>query len=180
MHKSGGTLDNRCGAWTERSRRVLNTPFFEKAKTYLGVEPQAVQPVYAPEVVSEVILPASERPNAGVTFEGANDITACRPHLDHDAGAFGRRHHGAPVPTLSLQRAKQCCESRPGALLRNRNTNRHNEEYRPNSCIIPLHRATPWAIRVDSQPAKSRTQPFLRSFCSLRSISAHRRPSATP
>jgi hypothetical protein len=34
----------------------INTPFCEKARTYLGVEPQPVPPVYAPEVVSEVIL----------------------------------------------------------------------------------------------------------------------------
>jgi NAD(P)-dependent dehydrogenase (short-subunit alcohol dehydrogenase family) len=40
----------------------INTPFFEKAKTYLGVEPQPVPPVYAPEVVSEVILHAAEHP----------------------------------------------------------------------------------------------------------------------
>ncbi len=40
----------------------VDTPFFEKAKTYLGVEPQPVPPVYAPEVVSEVILHAAERP----------------------------------------------------------------------------------------------------------------------
>lgn len=40
----------------------VDTPFFEKAKTYLGVEPQPVPPVYAPEVVSEVILHAAEHP----------------------------------------------------------------------------------------------------------------------
>jgi short chain dehydrogenase len=40
----------------------IDTPFFEKAKTYLGVEPQPVPPVYAPEVVAEVILEAAERP----------------------------------------------------------------------------------------------------------------------
>ena len=40
----------------------IDTPFFEKAKTYLGVEPQPVPPVYAPEVVSEVILRAAQRP----------------------------------------------------------------------------------------------------------------------
>jgi short-subunit dehydrogenase len=40
----------------------IDTPFFEKAKTYLGVEPQPVPPVYAPEVVSEVILEAAQRP----------------------------------------------------------------------------------------------------------------------
>lgn len=40
----------------------IDTPFFEKARTSLGVEPQPVPPVYAPEVVSEVILHAAERP----------------------------------------------------------------------------------------------------------------------
>ena len=40
----------------------IDTPFFEKAKTYLGVEPQPVPPVYAPEVVSEVILRAAQHP----------------------------------------------------------------------------------------------------------------------
>ena len=40
----------------------IDTPFFEKAKTYLGTEPQPVPPVYAPEVVSEVILHAAQQP----------------------------------------------------------------------------------------------------------------------
>jgi short-subunit dehydrogenase len=40
----------------------VDTPFFEKARTYLGTEPQPVPPVYAPEVVSDVILAAAERP----------------------------------------------------------------------------------------------------------------------
>lgn len=40
----------------------VDTPFFEKARTYLGVEPQPVPPVYAPEVVSEVILYAAQHP----------------------------------------------------------------------------------------------------------------------
>lgn len=40
----------------------IDTPFFEKARTYLGTEPQPVPPVYAPEVVSDVILTAAQRP----------------------------------------------------------------------------------------------------------------------
>jgi short-subunit dehydrogenase len=40
----------------------IHTPFFEKARTYLGLEPQPVPPVYAPEVVSEVILHAARHP----------------------------------------------------------------------------------------------------------------------
>ena len=40
----------------------VDTPFFDKAKTYLGVEPQPVPPVYAPEVVADVILEAAQHP----------------------------------------------------------------------------------------------------------------------
>ena len=40
----------------------VDTPFFEKARTYLGVEPQPVPPVYAPEVVADVILDAAQHP----------------------------------------------------------------------------------------------------------------------
>jgi len=40
----------------------IDTPFFQKARTYLGVEPQPVPPVYSPEVAAEVILHAAEHP----------------------------------------------------------------------------------------------------------------------
>jgi short-subunit dehydrogenase len=49
----------------------IDTPFFDKAKTYLGVEPQPVPPVYAPEVVSEVILEAAQRPVREVIAGGS-------------------------------------------------------------------------------------------------------------
>ena len=40
----------------------IDTPFFQKARTYLRVEPQPVPPVYAPSVVSDVILHAAQHP----------------------------------------------------------------------------------------------------------------------
>ncbi len=40
----------------------IDTPFFEKARTFLGVEPQPVPPVYDARVVTEVIVAAAERP----------------------------------------------------------------------------------------------------------------------
>ena len=49
----------------------VDTPFFEKARTYLGVEPQPVAPVYAPEVVADVILAAAVRPIREVIAGGA-------------------------------------------------------------------------------------------------------------
>ena len=49
----------------------VDTPFFEKAKTFLGVEPQPVPPVYAPEVVAEVILAAAQQPIRELIAGGA-------------------------------------------------------------------------------------------------------------
>jgi NAD(P)-dependent dehydrogenase (short-subunit alcohol dehydrogenase family) len=40
----------------------IDTPFFEKARTTFDVEPQPVPPVYAPEVVADVILHAAAHP----------------------------------------------------------------------------------------------------------------------
>ncbi len=49
----------------------IDTPFFEKAKTYLDVEPQPVPPVYAPEVVTDVILTAAQKPTREVIAGGS-------------------------------------------------------------------------------------------------------------
>lgn len=49
----------------------IDTPFFEKARTYLGVEPQPVPPVYAPEVVASVILHAAQHPIRELIAGGA-------------------------------------------------------------------------------------------------------------
>jgi NAD(P)-dependent dehydrogenase (short-subunit alcohol dehydrogenase family) len=40
----------------------IDTPLFDKAKSYLGVEPQPVPPVYAPEVVAEAIIHCAQHP----------------------------------------------------------------------------------------------------------------------
>jgi NAD(P)-dependent dehydrogenase (short-subunit alcohol dehydrogenase family) len=49
----------------------VDTPFFEKARTYLGVEPRPVPPVYAPDVVARVILEAAQRPIRELIAGGA-------------------------------------------------------------------------------------------------------------
>jgi NAD(P)-dependent dehydrogenase (short-subunit alcohol dehydrogenase family) len=52
----------------------IDTPFFEKARTYLGVEPQPVPPVYAPELVAKVILQSAERPMRDVIVGGMGKV----------------------------------------------------------------------------------------------------------
>jgi short-subunit dehydrogenase len=57
----------------------IDTPFFEKAKTYLAFEPQPVPPVYVPEVVSEVILHAAQYPLRELIAGGAGlKVSAAR------------------------------------------------------------------------------------------------------
>jgi NAD(P)-dependent dehydrogenase (short-subunit alcohol dehydrogenase family) len=52
----------------------VDTPFFEKARTMLGVEPQPVPPVYAPEVVARAILAAATHPHRDIIAGGMGKI----------------------------------------------------------------------------------------------------------
>lgn len=57
----------------------INTPFYQKALTRLGAEPQPVPPVYAPEVVAESILTAAQRPVREISVgAGAALVSAAR------------------------------------------------------------------------------------------------------
>lgn len=48
----------------------IDTPLFDKSKTYLGVEPQPVPPVYAPEVVAGAILHCVQQPTRDIITGG--------------------------------------------------------------------------------------------------------------
>lgn len=48
----------------------IDTPLFDKSKTYLGVEPQPVPPVYAPEAVSDAILHCAQHPTRDIIVGG--------------------------------------------------------------------------------------------------------------
>jgi len=54
----------------------IDTPFFQKARTLLGVEPQPVPPVYAPAVVASAILHVAQRPQRDVIVGGMGKILA--------------------------------------------------------------------------------------------------------
>jgi NAD(P)-dependent dehydrogenase (short-subunit alcohol dehydrogenase family) len=54
----------------------IDTPLFAKAKSLLGVEPQPIPPVYAPEVVARVILEAAERPVRDVIAGGMGKVVS--------------------------------------------------------------------------------------------------------
>jgi NAD(P)-dependent dehydrogenase (short-subunit alcohol dehydrogenase family) len=50
---------------------TINTPFFDKARTKLGVKPVAPPPIYQPGIVSEAILHAAENPARDLVVGGA-------------------------------------------------------------------------------------------------------------
>jgi NAD(P)-dependent dehydrogenase (short-subunit alcohol dehydrogenase family) len=52
----------------------IDTPLFEKARSYMGVEPQPVPPVFAPEAVADVILECAEHPRRDVIVGGMGKV----------------------------------------------------------------------------------------------------------
>ena len=54
----------------------IDTPFFEKARTRMDVEPQPVPPVYAPELVAAAILRCAAHPTRDVMVGGSGRLLA--------------------------------------------------------------------------------------------------------
>ena len=50
---------------------TINTPFFDKGRTKLGVKPVGVPPIYEPQTVANVILYAAEHPTRDLVCGGA-------------------------------------------------------------------------------------------------------------
>ncbi|HEU5041883.1 MAG TPA: SDR family oxidoreductase, partial [Gemmatimonadales bacterium] len=53
---------------------AVDTPYPAHAKSYLGVEPKHLPPVYAPEVVAEAIVHCAQRPERNVLVGGAGKL----------------------------------------------------------------------------------------------------------
>jgi NAD(P)-dependent dehydrogenase (short-subunit alcohol dehydrogenase family) len=52
----------------------IDTPLFDKARSYVGVEPRAVPPVYAPTVAARAILVCAQRPVRDVIAGGMGKV----------------------------------------------------------------------------------------------------------
>jgi NAD(P)-dependent dehydrogenase (short-subunit alcohol dehydrogenase family) len=70
----------------------IDTPFFDKARTYLDTEPQPVPPVYAPEVVAEVIIEAAQRPIREVLAGGSGAILSAARFAPRAADLYMERY----------------------------------------------------------------------------------------
>jgi NAD(P)-dependent dehydrogenase (short-subunit alcohol dehydrogenase family) len=69
----------------------VDTPFFEKAKTLMGVEPQPVPPVYTPEVVAETILECASRPVRDVIAGGMGKMLSVADSVPRLADRYMER-----------------------------------------------------------------------------------------
>jgi NAD(P)-dependent dehydrogenase (short-subunit alcohol dehydrogenase family) len=83
---------------------AIDTPYPEHAKSYLGVAPTHMPPVYAPEVVARVILASAERPQRNVLIGGGakvfNTIERFAPRLGDRfkaAAAFAGQQTAQPL-----------------------------------------------------------------------------------
>ncbi len=54
----------------------VDTPFYDKARSYMAVEPLPRPPVYAPETVARAILTAAEHPHRDVTVGATGKLVA--------------------------------------------------------------------------------------------------------
>ena len=50
---------------------TINTPFFDKARSKLGVKPVGIPPIYEPETVADIIVYAAENPARDLVSGGA-------------------------------------------------------------------------------------------------------------
>jgi NAD(P)-dependent dehydrogenase (short-subunit alcohol dehydrogenase family) len=54
----------------------IDTPLFAKSRSYLGVEPQPIPPVYTPDVVARAILEAAQRPIRDIIAGGMGKVVS--------------------------------------------------------------------------------------------------------
>ncbi len=69
----------------------IDTPFFDKARSHIGVEPQPAPPVYAPELVADAILAAAVRPLRDITVGGSGRVLSMATVAPRLTDAFMER-----------------------------------------------------------------------------------------
>ena len=84
----------------------IDTPFFDKARTYMDTEPQPVPPVYAPEVAAHVILRAATEPIREILAGGAGAKLSLARLLPRLADLYMERW------TFDAQRSREPARSR--------------------------------------------------------------------
>jgi NAD(P)-dependent dehydrogenase (short-subunit alcohol dehydrogenase family) len=85
----------------------IQTPFFDKAKTYLGVEPQPIPPVYAPSAVAGAIVYCAQHPVRHVVVGGRGRLLGLAATFPRIADQFMESN------TFEAQMTKEPAGDRP-------------------------------------------------------------------
>jgi NAD(P)-dependent dehydrogenase (short-subunit alcohol dehydrogenase family) len=88
----------------------IDTPLFDKAKSYLGVEPQPVPPVYAPGVVAAAILHCAQHPTRDIVVGGMGRMLGVADTFPRIADRYMER------TTFESQKTEQPVGDRPSNL----------------------------------------------------------------
>ncbi|HEX6534016.1 MAG TPA: SDR family oxidoreductase [Gemmatimonadaceae bacterium] len=88
----------------------IDTPLFDKAKSYLGVEPKPIPPVYAPEVVAETIIHCAQHPVREIVAGGMGKMLSVARQLPRGADEYMER------TMFESQRTDKAVADRPNNL----------------------------------------------------------------
>jgi NAD(P)-dependent dehydrogenase (short-subunit alcohol dehydrogenase family) len=88
----------------------IDTPLFDKAKTYLGVEPRPVPPVYAPEIVAEAILSCARHPLRDIVTGGMGKLLSVANNFPRVADRYMEK------TTFQSQKTERPAGARPDNL----------------------------------------------------------------
>jgi len=70
----------------------VDTPLFDKARSYLGVEPQPVPPVFVPEVAARVIIECAQFPRRDVIVGGLGKVISLTNAVPRVADRYMERN----------------------------------------------------------------------------------------
>jgi NAD(P)-dependent dehydrogenase (short-subunit alcohol dehydrogenase family) len=88
----------------------IDTPLFDKARSYMGVEPQPVPPVYAPEIAARAILHCAQHPARDVLIGGLGKV------LSWSGGAPRLTDRYMERNTFDAQKTERAVGGRPDNL----------------------------------------------------------------
>lgn len=72
----------------------INTPLFNKARTYMGVQPMPIPPIYEPELAAEAILRAAEGYERDVFIGGAGKVLSVAERISPRLVDIQQRRNG--------------------------------------------------------------------------------------
>jgi NAD(P)-dependent dehydrogenase (short-subunit alcohol dehydrogenase family) len=88
----------------------IDTPLFDKARSYLGVEPQPVPPVHAPEIVAHAILHCAQQPVRDLITSGMGKVLSLSSRLPRITDRYMERS------TFDAQQTDRVMPDRPDNL----------------------------------------------------------------